>query len=100
MRVGRAGGVGMVILLLWGGGGPGPSGSVLLGSTRPPSALSGAHAPAAASAAPSPLTDLESALSHLGYKPAQIKRAIEAVGPMVNEGAPLESLVRESLRHV
>ena len=47
MRVGRAGGVGMVILLLWGGGGPGPSGSVLLGSTHSPAALSEAHAPAA-----------------------------------------------------
>lgn len=47
-----------------------------------------------------PLDDLRSALDNLGYKPAQIDRAVKAVEPMVQEGVGLEGLVREALRHV
>ncbi len=47
-----------------------------------------------------PLSDLESALANLGYRAPQIERAIAAVRPLVEQGAPLEQLVRESLSHV
>jgi holliday junction DNA helicase RuvA len=55
---------------------------------------------AALPAGGSPLTDLESALENLGYKPQQIERATKALKPLAAEGAPLEELVREALRHV
>lgn len=47
-----------------------------------------------------PLSDLRSALENLGYKPAQVERAAKAVKPLVDDGQPLEALVREALRHV
>lgn len=47
-----------------------------------------------------PLEDLRSALENLGYKPAQIERAVKAVEPLAGQGAGLEGLVREALRHV
>ena len=75
MRVGRAGGVGMVILLLWGGGGPGPSGSVLLGSTHPPSALSGAHAPAARDLADRYVAAIEEVNRRHAAKPGKNREA-------------------------
>lgn len=54
----------------------------------------------AAMVASGPLEDLRSALENLGYKPAQIERAVKAVEPLADEGAGLEGLVREALRHV
>lgn len=47
-----------------------------------------------------PLDDLRSALENLGYKPAQIDRAVKAVEKLAGEGEGLEGLVREALRHV
>lgn len=47
-----------------------------------------------------PLQDLRSALENLGYKPAQIDRAVKAVEPMSQRGDGLSELVREALRHV
>lgn len=47
-----------------------------------------------------PLHDLRSALENLGYKPAQIDRAVKAVEPMSLRGDGLSDLVREALRHV
>lgn len=46
------------------------------------------------------LQDLRSALENLGYKPAQIERAVKAVEPLSQRGDGLSDLVREALRHV
>jgi len=46
------------------------------------------------------LGDLESALENLGYKPAQVDKALDAVRPLIDEGADLSRLVREALKHV
>jgi Holliday junction DNA helicase RuvA len=46
------------------------------------------------------LEDLRSALGNLGYKPAQIDRAVKSVEELAEQGAALEDLVREALRHV
>lgn len=59
-------------------------------------AVTTAHAPPAGTA----LDDLRSALEHLGYKPAQVDRAVKAVEPLAQAGEALATLVREALRHV
>jgi len=46
------------------------------------------------------MADLESALTNLGYKPAKVERALKAVQPIADEGATVEVLVKEALRHV
>lgn len=47
-----------------------------------------------------PLDDLRSALANLGYKAAQIDRAMQKVKPLATDGAPLGELVREALRQI
>lgn len=44
--------------------------------------------------------DLRSAISNLGYKPHLVDKAILSVEPMVKQGLPLESLVKEALRQL
>ena len=44
--------------------------------------------------------DLRSAISNLGYKPHIVDKAIQSVEPMVKQGLPLESLVKEALRQL
>jgi Holliday junction DNA helicase RuvA len=47
-----------------------------------------------------PMDDLSSALANLGYKPAQVERALQSVKELAASGAAVEDLVREALRHV
>lgn len=46
------------------------------------------------------LNDLRSAISNLGYKPAQVERAIKFVEPLAKQKKPLSDLVREALREI
>lgn len=46
------------------------------------------------------LQDLESALANLGYRPAQIDKAVAEVKDKLDDGATLEELVRAALQHV
>jgi Holliday junction DNA helicase RuvA len=46
------------------------------------------------------LDDLKSALENLGYKPAQVDRALADAGPLVDDGAALEELVRQALKRL
>jgi Holliday junction DNA helicase RuvA len=47
-----------------------------------------------------PANDLRSALANLGYKPAQIDRALMRTQPLVDQGEALPVLVKEALKHV
>jgi Holliday junction DNA helicase RuvA len=60
----------------------------------------GVRAKSAAAGTNGAMGDLESALSNLGYKPASVQRALKAVKALADDGAPLEDLVKEALRHV
>lgn len=60
----------------------------------------GARQKAASPGDKNAMNDLESALSNLGYRPASVEKALKAVKGMAEEGAPLERLVKEALRHV
>lgn len=44
-------------------------------------------------------SDVESALLNLGYKPAQVQKALKAIAP-ISPGAAIEDLVLQALRHV
>lgn len=46
------------------------------------------------------LDDLRSAISNLGYKSQQIDKAIKAVEHLAKEQKPLETLLKEALKHL
>jgi Holliday junction DNA helicase RuvA len=64
--------------------------------TLPPSIRGAGVAPAENGAGPSVLDDAISALINLGYKPAEAKRAVDAVGAD-ESGGDLEKVLRKSL---
>lgn len=46
------------------------------------------------------LADLRSAIANLGYKAQVVEKAIKQVEPLAKQGQPLESLLKEALRHL
>lgn len=46
------------------------------------------------------LADLRSAIANLGYKPQTVEKALKQVEPLAKQGQPLESLLKEALRHL
>jgi Holliday junction DNA helicase RuvA len=50
--------------------------------------------------ASSMLHDLRSAITNLGYKAPIVDKAVKSVEALAKEGLPLESLVKEALRHL
>ena len=46
------------------------------------------------------LTDLRSAISNLGYKPAQVEKAAKSVEHLAKQNRPLGDLLREALREI
>ena len=47
-----------------------------------------------------PAVDAISALVNLGYRPAEAQRAVQTAAAILGEGVELQSLIRDSLRHL